>query len=129
MTRKIALRAFRNLCTFVGAIALFSYFYNWTVDLRHWYVTLASAFACSILWLSFYMLEVHKDRLTRWSLAVKRGLSDLLTKPAGLPSPAGEIPALPADPSAASVEPEVTAPNPLPWLRPRPPQAAIAEKK
>ncbi|SRR6266446_876938 len=120
MTRKIAFRSLKNLCTFIGAIALFSYFYNWTVDLRHWYVTLASAFVCSILWLSFYMLEVHKDRVTRLSLAVKRvalvWLSNLRTKPAESPSPTGEISALPADSPAASraVEPEVTAPNPLP---------------
>ena len=60
MNRKIALRSLKNLCAFIGAIALFSYFYNWTVDLRHWYVTLASAFACSILWLGFYLIEVHK---------------------------------------------------------------------
>ncbi len=29
--RKIALRSLKNLSTFIGAIALFSYFYNWTV--------------------------------------------------------------------------------------------------
>ena len=123
MTRKIALRSLKNLCTFIGAIALFSYFYNWTVDLRHWYVTVASAFVCSILWLSFYMLEIHKDRVTSLLLAVKRvalkWLSVLRTKPE-LPSPTGELPALPADPPATTA--------PLPWLRPRPPQA-IVEKK
>ncbi|HET8925831.1 MAG TPA: hypothetical protein VFN26_22800 [Candidatus Acidoferrum sp.] len=134
MTRKIGLRSLKNLCTFFGAIALFSYFYNWTVDLRHWYVTVASAFVCSILWLGFYMLEVHKDRVTSLSLAVKRvalkWLSDLRSRPE-LPSPTGELPALPADPPARVVGPEVTrtTPNPLPWLRPRPPQVAIAEKK
>jgi len=48
--RKIALRSLKNLCTFIGAIALFSYFYNWTVDTRHWYVTLASACAFSFFW-------------------------------------------------------------------------------
>jgi hypothetical protein len=109
------------LCAFIGAIALFSYFYNWTVDLRHWYMTVASAFVCSILWLIFYVLEVQKRRVTRLSLAVKRvalgWLSDLRTKPAELP-PTGELPTLPADPPAASAEP---APNPLPW---RPPQRA-----
>src|SRR6266853_2177842 len=61
--RKIALRSLKNLCTFIGAIALFSYFYNWTLDLRHWYVTLASDFMCSILWLGFYMIEVHKETI------------------------------------------------------------------
>jgi len=133
MTRKIALRSLKNLCTFIGAIALFSYFYNWTVDTRHWYFTLASAFVCSILWLGFCMVEVHKDRLTRLPLVAKQvalgWLSDLRTKPEF------ELSALPADPPAASraaeppLEREVTAPNPLPWLRSRSPQAAIAEKK
>jgi hypothetical protein len=63
MSRKNALRALKNLCTFIGAIVLFSYFYNWTVDARHWYVTLASAFMCSVLWLGFYMIEVHRERI------------------------------------------------------------------
>src|SRR5258705_11550408 len=94
MSRTNAVRALKDLCTFIGAIALFSYFYNWTVDLRHWYVTVASAFVCSILWLSFYMLEIHKDRVTRLSLAALKWLSNLRTKP---PSPTGELPALPAD--------------------------------
>ena len=52
--RKIALGAFKNLCAFIGAITLFSYFYNWTVDLRHWYVTVGSAFVCLIVWAGFY---------------------------------------------------------------------------
>ncbi len=47
MNWKSALHALKNLCTFVGAIVLFSYFANWAVDLRHWYVTLASAVMCS----------------------------------------------------------------------------------
>ncbi len=115
MTRKIAFRSLKNLCAFIGAIVLFSYFYNWAVDLRHWYMTVASAFVCLILWLSFYMLEVHKRRVTRLLLAVKRvvleWLSGLRTKPE-LASPTSE---LPADPP---VEP---APNPVPW---RPPQRA-----
>ena len=122
MTRKIALHSLKNLCAFIGAIALFSYFYNWTVDLRHWYVTVASAFVCSILWLSFYMLEVHKDRVR---VALK-WVSDLRAKPE-LPSATDERP---TDPPARVVEPDgvtTTTPNPLPWLRPRPPQAA--EKK
>ncbi len=105
MNRKIALRALRNLCAFIGAIVLFSYFYNWAVDLRHWYVTLASAVMCSILWLGFYVIE-ERGGVTQVAL----GISRLLTK-AELPSPTAELPALPADP------PEVTPPNPLPWVR------------
>ena len=70
--RKIALRSLKNLCTFVGAIVLFSYFYNWTVDTRHWYVTLASAFACSLLWLGFYLIEVHGGGVTHLSLRLAR---------------------------------------------------------
>jgi hypothetical protein len=117
MNRKNALRALKNLCTFIGAIALFSYFANWAVDLRHWYVTLASFLMCSILWLGFYMIEV-RGGITR----VASGLSRL-RKSAEPPSPSAEVPALPADP------PPVTAPNPLPWLNPHPSQAAIAGKE
>src|SRR5258708_32428963 len=68
--RKIALRSLKNLCAFIGAIALFSYFYNWTVDTRHWYVTLASACACSLLWLGFYIIEVHGVGLTHFLLSL-----------------------------------------------------------
>jgi hypothetical protein len=70
--RKIAFRSLRNLCTFIGATALFSYFYNWTVDTRHWYVTLASAFACSLLWLGFYFIELHGGGVTHLSLRFAR---------------------------------------------------------
>jgi hypothetical protein len=70
--RKIALRAIKNLCTFVGAVALFSYFYNWTVDTRHWYITLASAVACSLLWLGFYMVELYGGGVTNLSLRLAR---------------------------------------------------------
>src|SRR5258708_32946447 len=104
MNRKNALRALKNLCTFIGAIALFSYFANWAVDLRHWYVTLASFLMCSILWLGFYVIEV-RGGITR----VASGLSRLRTK-SELPSPtnsiAAEVPASPADPP-----PEVPEPN------------------
>ena len=110
MNRKNALRALKNLCTFIGAIALFSYFANWAVDLRHWYVTLASFLMCSILWLGFYVIEV-RGGITR----VASGLSRLRTKSAELPSPTAKLPALPADPPPA--------PNPLPWLHPRPSHA------
>ncbi len=113
MSRTIALRALKNLCTFIGAIALFSYFANWAVDLRHWYVTLASFLMCSILWLGFYVIEV-RGGITR----VASGLSRL-RKSAELPSPTAERPALPADPPR-------TAPNPLPWLHP---SQAIAGKE
>ncbi len=114
MNRKNALRALKNLCTFFGAIALFSYFGNWAVDLRHWYVTLASAVMCSILWLGFYVIEVGGG-----VMQVISGLSRL--RKSELPSPTAEVPALPADPPP-------TAPNPLPWLSPHPSQA-IAEKE
>jgi hypothetical protein len=70
--RKIVLRSLKNLCTFVGAVALFSYFYNWTVDTRHWYVTLASAIACSLLWLGFYMVELYGGGVAHLSLRVAR---------------------------------------------------------
>ena len=59
MDRKPALGALKNLCTFIGATALFSYFFNWAVDIRHWYVTLASAIVCAILWCGFYVIERH----------------------------------------------------------------------
>ena len=114
MSRTNALRALKNLCTFFGAIVLFSYFANFAVDLRHWYVTLASAFVCAILWLGFYVIEVRGG-----VMHLASELSRLLTK-AELPSPTAEPPALPADP------PEVTPPNPLPWLKH--PSQAIAGK-
>lgn len=74
MSRKIGLRSLKNLCAFIGAVALFSYFYNFFVDLRHWhwYVTLTSAFVCLILWLGFYMVEVHKEAVTHFALTLTR---------------------------------------------------------
>ena len=104
MSRRNALRALANLCTFFGAITLFSYFANFAVDLRHWYVTLASAFVCAILWLGFYVIEMRGG-----VMHLASELSRLVTKE--LPSHTAEPPALPADP------PEVTSPNPLPWVR------------
>jgi hypothetical protein len=128
MTRKIALRSLRNLCTFIGAIALFSYFANFAVDLRHWYFTLASAFVCAILWLGFYVIEL-RGGVTQ----VAWGLSRLRIKSAELPSPTTELPALPADPPAddsdAGKPQEVRSPNPLPWLNPHPSQTAIVQPK
>ena len=76
---RIALRSFRDLCAFVGLIALVSYFYNWTVDIRHWYVTLASAFLCSVLWLGFYLLQAHGA--VRWSsVPVKKSFPEADSK-------------------------------------------------
>jgi hypothetical protein len=122
MNRKNALRALKNLCTFIGAIALFSYFATWAIDVRHWYVTLASAVMCSILWLGFYVIEV-RGGFTQ----VISGLSRLRTMPK-LPSPTAP-PVLPAGPpSFRAAKTEVT-PNPLPWLRPHPSQATIAGKE
>ena len=123
MNRKSALHALRNLCAFIGAIVLFSYFYNWAVDLRHWYVTLASAVMCLILWRGFYVIEV-RGGVTQ----VISGLSRLRTMPK-LPSPTAP-PVLPtAPPSSRAARTEVTAPNPLPWLSPHPSQAAVAGKE
>jgi hypothetical protein len=124
MSRTNALRALKDLCAFIGAIVLFSYFYNWAVDLRHWYVTLGSAFACVILWLGFYVIEM-RGGFTQVALALSR----LRTK-SELPSPTTEPPALPPDPAASShtAEPEMTAPNPLPWLNPRPSQAITGKE-
>jgi len=112
MNRKIALRALRNLCTFVGAIALISYFGNFAVDLRHWYVTLASAFVCSVLWFGFYLME-QRGGFTQ----VLAGFSRPRTSSsAELQSPAES--AIPTVELPASSEPQVTTPNPLPWLKP-----------
>jgi hypothetical protein len=121
MNRKNVLRALKNLCTFFGAIALFSYFYNWTVDVRHWYVTLASVLVCSILWLGFYVIEVRGG-----VMQVALRLSRLRTVPK-LPSPTAP-PVLPAAPPSSRPKTEVTAANPLPWLNPHPSHAAIAGK-
>jgi hypothetical protein len=82
---RIALLSLKHLCTFIGAIALFSYFFNLTVDTRHWFITLVSAFVCSILWVIFYMFELHKDGVTRVFLTVKQAslewLSHLRSQP------------------------------------------------
>ena len=78
--RKIALRSLKDLCAFVGAVGLFSFFYNWTVDTRHWYLTLASAFVCSILWLGFYFAEVHKEVVKRVSVSLERAVSGWLSR-------------------------------------------------
>ena len=132
MSRKNALHALKDLCTFIGAIALFSYFANWTVDLRHWYFTLASAVVCAILWLGFYVIEV-RGGVTHVFSHIALGLSRLRTE-AELASCTTEIPTelpVPVDPPAASsqAEPEMPTPNPLPWLNPHPSQAAIAGKE
>jgi len=105
VNRKIALRSLKNLCAFIGAIVLFSYFANWAVDLRHWYVTLSSAFVCAILWIGFYVIEV-RGGITQVAL----GLSRSLTKAELSPT---------AEPPAADPPSEVAAPNPLPWVNPK----------
>jgi hypothetical protein len=122
--RKIALRSLKNLCTFVGAVALFSYFYNWTVDTRHWYVTLASAFACSLLWLGFYLIEVHGGGVTYLSLRLARLAqgwlsAHLWTKQLKLPFPeAMELKEEPKERiSAVTTANELPQPPAtLPWL-------------
>lgn len=78
---KIALRSLKNLCAFVGAVGMFSFFYNWTIDIRHWYITLASALACAILWFGFYFIEVHKEAVDSLRQAVTVWFSRLHTKP------------------------------------------------
>jgi hypothetical protein len=77
---RIALRSFRDLCALVGLIVLVSYFYNWTVDSRHWYVTLASAFVCSVLWLGFYMLEAYGVAVRCISVPVKKSFPEADSK-------------------------------------------------
>jgi hypothetical protein len=119
MNRKNALGALKNLCTFIGAIALFSDFANRAVVLRHWYVTLASFLMCSILWLGFYVIEVRGG-----VMQVALRLSRLRTMPK-LPSPTAP-PVLPAAPPSSRAAKTEAAPNPLPWLNPHPSQAAIA---
>lgn len=77
---KIALRSLKNLCAFVGAVGMFSFFYNWTVDIRHWYITLASALACAILWFGFYFIEVHKEAVDSLKQAVEQWFLRLQAK-------------------------------------------------
>jgi hypothetical protein len=119
--RKIALRSLKNLCTFVGAVALFSYFYNWTVDTHHWYVTLASALACSLLWLGFYRIELYGGGVTHLSLRAARVASawlsaHLWTKQLKLPFPSapesreGPKEGIPAVTSASGSPPTPTLP-------------------
>lgn len=79
---KSALRALKNVCAYVGAVGMFSFFYNCTVDVRHWYLPLASAMVCAILWLGFYFVEVHKEAVNAFRQAVAGWFSRLLTKQA-----------------------------------------------
>jgi len=122
MSRQIALRAFKDLCAFIGAIALFSYFFNWATDLRHWYFTLASAVFCLILWLGFYVIET-RGGVRQVVSEIASGLSGLRAQKE-LPSASPEaVEPASTDPPVAA-EPELTSPtdirpNPLPWLRPR----------
>jgi len=120
MSRQIALRSLKDLCAFIGAIALFSYFFNWAADLRHWYFTLASALFCFILWLGFYVIET-RGGVKHVVSQVAAELSRLRTK-AELPSPSVEgaepvstDPPSAAEPAAAS--PPAAKRNPLPWLK------------
>lgn len=86
MTRgRIALRSLKNLCAFVGAVGMFSFFYNWSIDIRHWSITLASAIACSILWFCFYLVEAHKEAVNSLGRAALGWLSRLRTKQSKLP--------------------------------------------
>ena len=111
MDRKLALCALKNLCTLIGASALFSYFFNWAVDVRHWYVTLASAIVCAILWFGFYVIERHG------------GVAQVFSQVGSHWRAKTE---LPVESKAASVEPHIaeahqeaqTVPR-LPWLNPR----------
>lgn len=126
--RKIALRSLKNLCTFIGAVALFSYFYNWTVDTRHWYVTLASALACSLLWLGLYMLELYGGGVTNLLHRLARAAqgwfsAHLWTKQLKLPFPEAPEPREVPKEEPKERIPAVTAaselPQPaptLPWL-------------
>lgn len=145
MNRHLALRALKNLCAFVGAIALISYFGNFFVDLRHWYVTLASALVCLILWLGFYVIEL-RGGITHFI----PNLSDRRAKQVASPVPpeskgpnedalvasvesmicSANMPVSPPDAPAASVPDEVQAPapNPLPWLKPASPFKKAAGK-
>jgi hypothetical protein len=115
MNRKLALCALKNLCTFIGATALFSYFFNWAVDIRHWYVTLASAIVCAILWFGFYVIERHG------------GVAQVFSQVRSHWQAKTELPVqMPLTFEAASVEPHVAdahqeaqaAPR-LPWLNPQ----------
>ena len=125
MNRTTALRSLKNLCTFIGAVALFSYFVNFAVDLRHWYVTLASAIACAILWLGFYVIELRGGvaHVVAFLLSRIRTTNELPSADVQGPdvesAQAAEIPDLPSD--LATDPPVNPAPNPpanpLPWLR------------
>lgn len=121
MNWKLALRSLRNLCAFIGAIALFSYFVNAAVDLRHWYLTLVSAIVCAILWLGFYVIEV-RGGITQVALRFSRLRATPGTKSAELPSRpeprdlSGDPPAT-SEPQGESQETTPPSGNPLPWLR------------
>src|SRR5437660_12632355 len=109
MNWKLALRALRNLCAFIGAIALFSYFANFAVDLRHWYLTIASASVCAILWLGFYVIEV-RGGITQVALRCSRLRATSRPKSAEVPSPADPLSGLPPAPWAPPMESQETTP-------------------
>lgn len=119
--RKIALRALKNLCAFIGAIALFSYFYNFTVDLRHWYVTLASALACALLWFGFCIIELHAGGVAHLSRSLARAasgwLAALRVRQLTLDFPQAAEPPREMPAVSGASEPPRPAPT-LPFLRP-----------
>lgn len=115
MDRKLALCALKNLCAFVGATALFSYFFNWAVDIRHWYVTLASAMVCAILWFGFYVIEryggvaqVFSQVRSRWQAKAELPVQMPLTSEAAS-----------VEPHLADAHQEAQAAPRLPWLNPQ----------
>ena len=135
--RKIAGRALQDLCTFIGGVALLSYFGNWATDLKHWYITLASLVACSILWLGFYVIEMRGGILRLVSYAgaswatsrehrehvspnVDSASADSLLLPE---TPATEGPG--EEPQMAEPPETVPQADPLAWLR----RAAAAGRK
>jgi hypothetical protein len=114
MDRKIALCALKNLCAFVGATALFSYFSNWAVDIRHWYVTLASALVCAILWFGFYVIarhggvaQVFSQIRSHWQAKPELSVQTPLTSEAAS-----------VEPHIADAHQEAHSPR-LPWLNPQ----------
>ena len=115
MDRKLALRALKNLCTFIGATALFSYFFNWAVDIRHWYVTLASAVVCAILWFGFYVIERHGG-VARVFSQVRSHWQANAELPVRIPSTSASVP---LEPHIADAHQEEQAALRLPWLNPQ----------
>ena len=134
--RKNAARALQDLCTFIGGVALLSYFGNWATDLKHWYITLASLVACSILWLGFYVIETRGGILrlvsyARASWATLREHREQVSPECASPNADSLLLQETAATEGSSVEPQMmespgaVPANPLPWLR----RAAAAGRK